>query len=62
MLSAYYVHAPSNHVESSDLSIWLDSLSDENEILTDYGEAFVFEQCSSNAMYAFFVESGIDME
>ena len=39
-----WVHAPYNHAESSDRSIWLDNLSDENEILTDYGEAFVCER------------------
>ena len=61
MLTAYCIHAPRDHVESSDRSIWLDNLSGENEILTDYGEAFVFEQSSINPMYIFCVESGIDM-
>ena len=42
MLTAHCVHAPCNHVESSDRSIVLVDLSDENEILTDYGEAFIF--------------------
>ena len=37
------------------------NLSDENEILTYHGEAFVFEQSSITPMYSFFVESGIDM-